>query len=131
MRRKFIGLLCAALLITSFPPSGSAQDTMQARRREAQIACAEDTARFCRDVPPGRGRIIACINEHADKLSQRCFQAMTAWGLVVANAIKACLPDAERLCPHLPPGRPRQRACLLQNADRLSKPCLDALIGED
>jgi hypothetical protein len=113
--------LCAGLLAASFPQPGSAQDNVELRRREAMIACAEDRARFCGDVPPGRGRIIACMGFNADKLGQRCFQAMTAWGLAKANAIKACLPDAERLCPHLPPRGPRARICLLQNADRLSK----------
>jgi len=131
MKRELVVALCAALLVVSSPQSGSAQDNLRALQRQARIACAEDQARFCSQMLPGGGRIIGCINEHADKLSQRCFQAMTAWGLFVANAIKACLPDAERLCPHLPPGRPRQRNCLLQNADRLSKPCLEALFGDE
>jgi hypothetical protein len=130
MKREFFAL-CIALLVMSHPRSATAQDIVVARKQAAEIACAQDLARFCRDVRPGGGRIIDCMNLHADKLDQRCFQAMTAWLLARANAFKACLPDAERLCPHLPPRGPRGRACLLRNADKLSKQCLDALRGED
>ena len=131
MKTCLLVSLCAGLLTASLPQPGSAQDTVGLRQREAMAACAEDRDRFCGDVQPGRGRIIACMRFNADKLSQRCFQAMTAWGLARANAIKACLPDAEKLCPHLPPRGPRARMCLLQNADRLSGACGDALLGEE
>jgi hypothetical protein len=124
--------LFAGLLAASWPEAGSAQDTVvRARQREAMMACAEDRARFCGNVLPGGGRIIACVRANADKLSQRCFQAMTAWALAQANAIRACVPDAERLCPHLPPRGPRARACLLRNTERLSKACGEALLGSE
>ncbi|MBU2573744.1 MAG: cysteine rich repeat-containing protein [Elusimicrobia bacterium] len=34
--------------------------------------CAEDTAKFCKDVKPGEGRITACLKEHEKELSQAC-----------------------------------------------------------
>jgi hypothetical protein len=131
LKRWLLVSLCAGLIAASLPQPGAAQDAVGARQREAMIACEQDRARFCGDVPPGRGRIIACMRFNADKLSQRCFQAMTAWSLAQANAIRACLIDAERLCPHLPPRGPRARMCLLQNADRLSRACGEALLGEE
>jgi hypothetical protein len=131
LNRFLLALLCMGLLAASLPRAALAQDALQKRRQEAMVACTEDLARYCGDVPPGGGRLIACMRANADKLSQRCFQAMTAWGLAVANAFKACLPDAERFCPHLPPGGPRARRCMLRNADKLSKACSDALLGEE
>lgn len=131
MKRWLLVLLTAGLLAGSLPLPGAAQDAVTSRRLQAMMACADDVARYCGGVPPGRGRIIACMRFNADKLSQQCFQAITTWGLAKANAIKACLPDADRLCPHLPPRGPRARACLLQNADRLSKACGDALLVDD
>ncbi len=91
------------------------------------MACAADFMRFCRDVPPGGGRIIRCLTRHADLVSQPCFQALTIWGLTAVNAFKMCLPDAERLCAHVPAGSGQALACLLQNAGKLSKPCHDSL----
>ncbi|MDO8804182.1 MAG: cysteine rich repeat-containing protein [Elusimicrobiota bacterium] len=35
-------------------------------------ACAEDTAKFCKDVKPGEGRLAACLKEHEKELSQAC-----------------------------------------------------------
>ncbi|MBI4351953.1 MAG: hypothetical protein HY550_10980 [Elusimicrobia bacterium] len=35
-------------------------------------ACAEDAAKFCKDVKPGEGRIAACLKEHEKELSQAC-----------------------------------------------------------
>ena len=131
MKRSLLVLLCVGVLAASLPRAALAQGSLQVRQREAMIACAEDRARYCGDVPPGGGRIIACMRANADKLSQRCFQAMTAWGLAAANAFKACLPDADRLCPHLPPGGPRARRCMLRDADKLSRACSDALLGEE
>ncbi len=37
--------------------------------------CAADAQKFCAGVQPGGGRIIACLKEHKDSLSDRCRQA--------------------------------------------------------
>lgn len=34
--------------------------------------CAEDAAKFCKDVKPGEGRVAACLKEHEKELSQAC-----------------------------------------------------------
>jgi hypothetical protein len=39
-------------------------------------ACKPDIARFCRQVPPGQGRIKACMKEHLRELSEPCKEAM-------------------------------------------------------
>ncbi len=128
MKRCLPVLLSISLIVGSLPLPAVAQPL---RPEGPRIACAADYMRFCRDVPPGGGRIILCMQLNADKLSPRCFQALTAWGLVAANAFKACLPDAQRFCRDVPPGGGRGVACLLQNADRLSRPCRDALSNQD
>jgi hypothetical protein len=40
-----------------------------------RAACAEDAQKLCATVPPGGGRIIACLKDHKDSLSDRCKQA--------------------------------------------------------
>ena len=34
--------------------------------------CAEDAAKFCKDVKPGEGRVAACLKEHEKELSKAC-----------------------------------------------------------
>jgi hypothetical protein len=34
--------------------------------------CAEDAAKFCKDIKPGEGRVKACLKEHEAELSQAC-----------------------------------------------------------
>ena len=35
-------------------------------------ACKEDRQKFCKDVRPGEGRIIACLKNHEPELSETC-----------------------------------------------------------
>jgi hypothetical protein len=34
--------------------------------------CADDVAKFCKDVNPGGGAIIKCLKEHEAELSDEC-----------------------------------------------------------
>jgi hypothetical protein len=129
MKRDLVAALSIVLVLASLPHAGSAQDSRPGERaRAVRLACAVDFLRFCRDVPPGGGRILRCLSRHADLVSQPCFQALTVWGLTAANAYRMCLPDVDRLCSHLPPRSADGLACLQQNADKLSKACRDSLI---
>jgi hypothetical protein len=37
--------------------------------------CADDARKFCSDVQPGGGRVIACLKQNQDSLSDKCKQA--------------------------------------------------------
>jgi hypothetical protein len=67
---KGIGLaLGAGLLLVS----------AAATAEEARViahACAGDVERFCRGVPPGEGRIKACVKAHVMELSAPCFDTL-------------------------------------------------------
>lgn len=41
-------------------------------------ACAADVDRLCAGVPPGEGRIKACMKAHVGELSAPCFDAIMA-----------------------------------------------------
>jgi hypothetical protein len=48
--------------------------------RAALRACKPDIAQFCSQVPPGGGRIKACMKEHLPELSEPCKEALfQAW----------------------------------------------------
>src|SRR5215813_9724219 len=42
------------------------------RVEAAREACQPDVAKFCSDVQPGGGRIVACLKQHASELSDAC-----------------------------------------------------------
>jgi hypothetical protein len=61
----------------------SASGAMAQMRPGAQAvlkACKPDIARFCSQVPPGQGRIKACMKEHLPELSEPCKEGLfQAW----------------------------------------------------
>jgi hypothetical protein len=132
MKRELVAVLTVAVMAAVLSHRGSAQVLLPGERaRAVRQACAADLQRYCRDVPPGGGRILRCLSRHADVVSQGCFQALTAWGLTAVNAFKMCLPDVAALCPGVPPQSGPALACLQQNAGKLSKGCRDSLVDQD
>lgn len=59
-------LIAAAVL--SAAPAAFAQELTAAQRD----ACMGDYEKFCKGVMPGGGRIIACLNKEADKITPAC-----------------------------------------------------------
>ena len=45
--------------------------------KEAREACSDDAKKFCKDTQGGHGRIIACLKQHSDELSDDCKTEMT------------------------------------------------------
>ncbi|MGO9991995.1 MAG: cysteine rich repeat-containing protein [Steroidobacteraceae bacterium] len=43
---------------------------------EARTACATDIQKLCAGVQPGGGRILACLKQHKDEVSDGCKQAI-------------------------------------------------------
>src|SRR5450631_1323847 len=59
-------IVCAAL---------AAQSAQANDLAAIQAACADDAQRLCAGVQPGGGRVVACLKEHKDSLSDQCRQA--------------------------------------------------------
>jgi len=60
-----------------------------------RAACATDAQKFCAGVAPGGGRIIACLKEHKDSLSDQCKQAAAQ----AANSGNGPAPGAGNALP--------------------------------
>jgi hypothetical protein len=60
--------------------SQSCQDAfnrVRLERTRLQAGCAGDVGRFCRDVPEGAGRIVACLRQHEPELASECRDVVT------------------------------------------------------
>ena len=67
--RVLLLVVCAA----AATQSALAQD--QSTLAALRAACADDVQRLCAGVQPGGGRIVACLKQHKDSLSDQCKQA--------------------------------------------------------
>jgi hypothetical protein len=69
MNRRLAFLALIAMSMTR--PAAAAPDAEALKK-----ACHDDYAALCQHVMPGGGRIIACLNQHEDKLSASCKAAL-------------------------------------------------------
>jgi Cysteine rich repeat len=77
MVAKMVLVAAAAILLLS---TSSAVAQMQPGARAVLQACKPDIAHFCSQVPPGQGRIKACMKEHLHELSEPCKEGLfQAW----------------------------------------------------
>ena len=60
-----------------------------------RAACADDAQKLCAGVQPGGGRIVACLKEHKDSLSDRCKKAAG----VAASPSSSSAPGASSASP--------------------------------
>jgi len=67
---RMMGAVVGVVLASATAPS-QAQDA-----REIARACAGDIERLCAGVPPGEGRIKACMKAHVMELSAPCFDTL-------------------------------------------------------
>ena len=109
MRRN---LIIAVLSLFALPLSARAQD-----------ACRSDAERLCKDVPPGEGRIIACLKSHESELSPACKEKLAAGKAKLEKIKEACQPDADKFCKGIQPGDGRIAACLKSHEGELAPAC--------
>src|SRR5258708_1369667 len=67
--------LTLLLFVGAVAVGQSAQAHAQSSPAAIQTACADDAQKFCAGMQPGGGRIVACLKQNKDSLSDRCRQA--------------------------------------------------------
>jgi hypothetical protein len=110
------------------------QEKLTARIAKLESACSKDIKKYCKDVTPGEGRVIYCMQAHEDKISPQCtFELEDELTSVqsslddLKNAIAACKAEITGVCGKIVPGQGRIAACLLANKSTASKDCADAI----
>ena len=91
----------------------------------AQGPCAADAQRLCQGIPPGGGRIHACLKSNPDKLSPACRQNLQQAENRAREIHAACQADVWQFCQGIRPGQGRILACLKSHEAELSPPCRD------
>jgi hypothetical protein len=68
-------------------------------------ACNKELTSFCKGVPPGQGRILACLYAFEDKVSDKCIYAVYDASVQLEQAVAAikfaasqCKDDLAKFC---------------------------------
>jgi hypothetical protein len=85
--------------------------------------CSDDIAKYCKDLQPGRGNIIGCLQKNGSKLSDECRARLEESTKRLEAAREACAADVGKFCKDIKPGSGRIARCLAQHADELSPTC--------
>jgi len=80
--------------------------------------CADDMANYCKDVRPGQGRIITCLEGHENNLSSGCRAK-----LAEMEKKRPCTDDAIRYCSEVQRGEGRVLQCLAEHENELTPQC--------
>lgn len=105
-------ILASVLSLLALPLSAHAED-----------ACKPDAEKFCKDIPPGGGRVIACLKSHESELSPACTERLAEGKARMERVREACKPDVEKFCKGISPGDGRIAACLKSHDSELAPAC--------
>ena len=136
------GLGVLPLLVILSVGSASAQtnlgktivEKLTAKIKKVENACAADIKKYCKDVTPGEGRMIYCMQAHEDKISVKCaFELGEAATSVqssadaLKDAVIACKAEITGVCGKTVPGQGRIATCLMANKSTASDGCKQAM----
>jgi hypothetical protein len=96
--------------------------------------CKKELQTYCKDVTPGKGRILACLYAFEDKLSARCDFALYDAASQLERAVNAltytaneCREDIKSYCSSVKPGEGRILDCLDKKKEVMSDRCKQAM----
>jgi Golgi apparatus protein 1 len=89
----------------------------------AQDACKADVEKLCQGIPPGGGRIMACLKANEAKVSAKCKQEVAAVAAAVQYVGEACQDDVMKFCAKAPRGQGSVAKCLAGHVDALQPEC--------
>ena len=122
--------LATILLVFGFSATVSAQDIVTT----IEQGCSVEIEKYCSQVTPGEGRMLACFFAHEDKLSGQCQYALYNASAQLEHAISAlnyvagqCQSDMEKLCANVAVGEGRLLDCLDANKESVSAACNQAI----
>ncbi len=129
MKRFGIGLVSLGWLLFLVTP-GMAQQSLT---ETVANGCKAELEKYCSNVTPGEGRVLACLYAHNDKLSGRCEYALYDAAVqleraaaTLAYVANECGPDVRKLCVGVQAGEGRLLDCLQKDDAKVSSRCKQA-----
>ncbi len=129
MRRFAIFFLILGAILLVVNPARAQQSLLET----VANGCKEELEKYCKNVTPGEGRLLACLYAYEDKLSGRCEYALYDAATQLERAVAAlsyianeCSSDLKQYCAGVAAGEGRLLQCLQKNDDKVSKRCKQA-----
>ena len=112
-RSRTLLILCviAVLAESLLRPQTSTAQAASPQLSDPRTACASDVQKLCPGVPSGGGRILACLKQHKDEVSDGCKRAiLSAMGKSSGDASSADSPAPAASNPAPPVANPAPAA---------------------
>lgn len=130
MRRIMIFFVALAILLFGINSAIAQQDLLET----VANGCKTELEKYCNQVTPGQGRVLACLYAYGDKLSSKCEYALYDAAVQLERAVAAlsyvaneCDADMEKYCELIEPGEGRLLECLEKHDKEVSGRCKQAL----
>ena len=130
MRRMMIFFVALAILLLGINSANAQQDLVDT----VANGCKTELEKYCNQVTPGQGRVLACLYAYGDKLSSKCEYALYDAAVQLERAVAAlsyvaneCDADLEKYCESIAPGEGRLLECLEKHDRKVSGRCKQAL----
>ena len=130
MKRTLIVLITMGMMSLFFTHAVAGENLVQT----VTNGCKVELEKYCKDVTPGEGRVLACLYAYGDKLSPKCEYALYDAAAQLERAVAAlsyvaneCDADLDKYCSAVAPGEGRLLNCLEKKSKQLTKRCKEAL----
>ena len=130
MKRTLIVLITLGMMSLFFTHAVAGENLVQT----VTDGCKVELEKYCKDVTPGEGRVLACLYAYGDKLSPKCEYALYDAAAQLERAVAAlsyvaneCDEDLDKYCSAVTPGEGRLLNCLEKKSKQLAKRCKEAL----
>ncbi|MBW2490347.1 MAG: cysteine rich repeat-containing protein [Deltaproteobacteria bacterium] len=130
MKRTRIFLIALAVLLLGIVSANAQQGLIET----VANGCKMEIEKYCGQVTPGQGRVLACLFAHEDKLSGKCEYALYDAAVQLERAVAAlsyvaneCDADLDKYCGSIEPGKGRLLECLEKHDKQVSGRCKQAI----
>ena len=130
MKRTLIVLITLGTMSLLFTNAATGENLVQT----VTEGCKVELEKYCKNVTPGDGRILACLYAYGDKLSPKCEYALYDAAAQLERAVAAlsyvaneCDEDLDKYCSAVAPDEGRLLDCLEKKKKELTNRCKQAL----